>query len=472
MKHRQTTHIFPPSFARAFAVFFVAVLALFQPLSIVRADDPNSRILEEITEGTGDDTPEEETPSEEEDLAITPDSSEDSDEMTPEEKEQLENEISDINGEIEKKEKELEELQGEIEKYDNAIKVKQQEQATLENEISLIDTQVKKTELDIQRAEEKIGMYGIQIRDLEKDIDAKQNEIQDEEKELGHLIRKLDQLGRKTPLELVVANDSFSDFYAQKQFITNLGDDTQSTLARIETLKTSLQEQKSDVEEKRRGVEAEKVTVLRHKATLEESQERKEYLLEETELSEEKFQELVKQFKAQHLEAEQIINSLEKEAQDRLNALQGGEEEIVLESGDLIWPVYPGKGISAYFLDPTYPFRRIIGEHTAVDIPIPQGTAVKASADGVVAVAKNGGKGYSYILLVHADGLSTVYGHVSRIDVVPDQVVRQGDVIGLSGGRPGSPGAGLSTGPHVHFGVRKDGIPVDPLQYLDNSVLP
>lgn len=453
MKYTQKNRVERSQFMRLLAAIFAVFLAILQPISFVNADDPNSRILEEIT------------------VVVEP--APESDEISPEEKDQIENEISDINEQIAEKEKELEELQGEIEKYDNAIKVKQQEQATLESEISIIETQVKKTELDVKRAEDKISMYGLQIRDLEDDIVTKQNDIHDEEKELGYLIRKLDQLGRKTPLELVVANDSFSDFYAQKQFISNLGDDTQSTLDRIQALKNSLEEQKGDVEEKKRGVEAEKVVVERHKASLEDSQERKAYLLEETELSEEKFQDLVKQFKAQHLESEQIINSLEKEAQDRLNALEGsGEEQIVLESGDLIWPIFPAKGISAYFLDPTYPFRRIIGEHTAIDIPVPQGTQVKAAADGVVAVAKNGGKGYSYILLVHADGLSTVYGHMSRIDVIPDQVVRQGEGIGLSGGRPGSPGAGLSTGPHMHFGTRKNGIPVDPLQYLDNSVLP
>jgi murein DD-endopeptidase MepM/ murein hydrolase activator NlpD len=69
-------------------------------------------------------------------------------------------------------------------------------------------------------------------------------------------------------------------------------------------------------------------------------------------------------------------------------------------------------------------------------------------------------------MIIHSNGFATLYAHMSRIDVDVDQYVARGQIIGLSGGRPGTAGAGFSTGPHVHFELRKNGIPVDPGPYL------
>ena len=84
-----------------------------------------------------------------------------------------------------------------------------------------------------------------------------------------------------------------------------------------------------------------------------------------------------------------------------------------------------------------------------------------------MATAHDAGLGYSYISIIHADGLSSVYGHVSCILVKEDDYVVQGQVIGCSGATPGTPGAGrLTTGAHLHLEIRLNGIPVNPVDYL------
>lgn len=71
-------------------------------------------------------------------------------------------------------------------------------------------------------------------------------------------------------------------------------------------------------------------------------------------------------------------------------------------------------------------------------------------------------------MIIHANGLSTVYGHVNKIFVSEGDFVVQGDPIGASGAMPGTCGSGpFTTGPHMHFEVRLNGIPVDPLGYLN-----
>jgi murein DD-endopeptidase MepM/ murein hydrolase activator NlpD len=164
-------------------------------------------------------------------------------------------------------------------------------------------------------------------------------------------------------------------------------------------------------------------------------------------------------------QANRDIKSLEDEVRKKLKSTGLGSLD---QFGNtvFIWPVTVKKGISTYFYDPTYIFRKYF-EHPAIDIPTPQGTPIKAAASGYVARAKDAGLGYSYIMLVHNGGFSTVYGHVSRIDVQEDTFVNKGQIIGATGGLPGTRGAGrLTTGPHLHFEVRSNGIPVNPLDYL------
>lgn len=131
----------------------------------------------------------------------------------------------------------------------------------------------------------------------------------------------------------------------------------------------------------------------------------------------------------------------------------------------VLWPVEPDEGLSATFMDPFYEQRFGI-PHKAIDIPVPQGSAIRSAADGVVDKVVDNGLGYSYIIVKH-EGFATLYGHASSFYVAEGDQVRQGDVLAASGGMPGTPGAGtLTTGPHLHFEVIQQGERIDPLTVL------
>lgn len=140
-------------------------------------------------------------------------------------------------------------------------------------------------------------------------------------------------------------------------------------------------------------------------------------------------------------------------------------------SAPLSWPVYPERGISASFRDPGY-YTRFKIPHNAIDIPVPQGTDLKASADGYVYKAVDNGLGYSYIIILHRNNLRTVYGHISHIAVKPGQMVEQGEIIGKTGGAPGTKGAGkMTTGAHLHFEVLENEVYRDPIEFLEAGVV-
>ncbi len=133
------------------------------------------------------------------------------------------------------------------------------------------------------------------------------------------------------------------------------------------------------------------------------------------------------------------------------------------EKGHTVEFIWPAKArITAGFLEKSY--AAFFGiPHKGIDIAVPQSTPVKAAADGIVYLAKDAGMGYSYILIGHRNGYATLYGHISRIDVSEGDPVDAGQIIGLSGATPGTPGAGLvTTGAHLHFEMTKDGKHIDP----------
>lgn len=104
--------------------------------------------------------------------------------------------------------------------------------------------------------------------------------------------------------------------------------------------------------------------------------------------------------------------------------------------------------------------------HAGIDIAVPIGTPVKAAAGGtVIFTGTKGGYGTD-VTIDHGGGVTTNYGHLSNIGVAPGQTVRSGQVIAASGN------TGTSTGPHLDFSVRRDGVAVDPLPLLPSGASP
>lgn len=129
------------------------------------------------------------------------------------------------------------------------------------------------------------------------------------------------------------------------------------------------------------------------------------------------------------------------------------------------WPVI-GPLTAGYF-DPDY--EKVFGvPHRAIDIAVSKGTPIHVVSQGIVFAVKDGGAiGYSYLLIGHQNGYASLYGHVSQSFVKAGDFVNYDQIIGLSGGEPGSHGAGpMTTGSHLHLEMMKDGEHINPLDIL------
>ena len=135
------------------------------------------------------------------------------------------------------------------------------------------------------------------------------------------------------------------------------------------------------------------------------------------------------------------------------------DKRSLFASTPSVWPV---RGwVTSRFGTRTSPFSGILKFHEGLDIAAQTGTPVVSSADGVV-VKASFGTGYGNMVEIsHGYGIKTIYAHNSRLNVKAGQRVRRGDVIAYAGD------SGSSTGPHLHYEVRLNGLPVNPAKYLN-----
>jgi len=135
------------------------------------------------------------------------------------------------------------------------------------------------------------------------------------------------------------------------------------------------------------------------------------------------------------------------------------DKRSLYASTPLVWPV---RGwVTSPFGKRTSPFSGIRTFHEGLDIAAQTGTPVVAPADGVV-IKAGFSPGYGNMIEIsHGYGIKTVFGHNSRLNVKVGQQVKRGDVISYAGD------TGSSTGPHLHYEVRLNGLPVNPMKYLN-----
>jgi murein DD-endopeptidase MepM/ murein hydrolase activator NlpD len=220
----------------------------------------------------------------------------------------------------------------------------------------------------------------------------------------------------------------------------------------------------------RSELESEEADARRQRFTLDGLAAQRSQLLaaaeQEKHVAQTEVNELEEESSAGESQLEGLIQAKQEEEERRRaeerRARQLAGEQVPPEPGapgQLMWPA--SGPITSPFGMRINPVTHAFILHAGIDIGVPVGTTVAAAAEGKVIIAgwDDGGCG-NYIILDHGGRLSTQYCHLSHIFVGVGQVVQRGQAIAASGN------TGNSTGPHLHFGVRINGRPVDPMSYL------
>ncbi len=377
--------------------------------------------------------------------------------------------IDEMKRSVETKKQKEDELKRKIREIKQRIAQKRSEAVSLANQLAILDDRIRQAEVEISLTKEQIDQINLEITQSKIEISRVEREIRSSKDDLSKLLYIHYQMEMKNGLEIILVSKSLSDYFNQLIAISRVEEKAQSMTDNLKAQKNKLLSKQKILSDKLVTLEKLKQKQEDDKDIIARQKSARAVVLGETRNSEERFKSLLEQVKKEQVKVNLEIKNIEKTIRKRIELMgRDGLNKLGSVSG-MIDPVTPRR-ITTYFYDPHYPFRYLF-EHPGLDLAVPQGSPVKAAASGFVAKVKDGGmKSYSYVMLVHANGISTVYMHVSKILVKENQFVNQGDIIALSGGTPGTPGAGrLSTGAHIQFEVRENGVPVDPLKYLKSN---
>lgn len=377
----------------------------------------------------------------------------------------IKDQADDLNKDITDKRSRVKEIQNLIGSYQDKIKSQENQQLSLSNQILLLDNRIKEKELRLDVAKKQIEILNLEIQALGSNITRQEERINLQKDMISDLVRRLRQADDVDTLQVFLSRPSLSAYFDRVEELKRLEGDLGQALERVKADKATLESDKQAREDKKTDLEQQKKDLKEEASRLDMERNSKISLLAETKDQQAEFNRMVDELRQQKESTADEIAQLETSLKDKLAAI---DEALAKGETLMLWPV-PVRKITTKFHDPTYPFINLF-QHPGIDLRADVGTPIRAAAGGYVAWTKQGKMYGNYIMLIHPGNFATVYGHLTRFNCKPGTYVERGDIIGFTGGMPGMPGAGLSTGPHLHFEVRQDGIPVDPMGFLPEAI--
>lgn len=367
--------------------------------------------------------------------------------------------------------------------------------AEQQGEVDAIVGQVETVTEEIQLCYQKIALLDADIEEKQTAIDAANAEIEANMEVLRQRIKTIYISGDVSSLEIILGAKDFSDFLDKIQLVQYVSNHDEELISGIQTQLDTISEEKAALEDDKADLEEEQTSLEDKKAELNTLlEENKEVLaslqsdaenvqlqisLSDEELSglsaeiQEYYRQQREALAAQQAAAAQTSSGGDTSSDSSGSDSSGGSAYVdsgaatqIDAGGGWVWPI-PGN----YYLTSTFGEGRSYETHNAVDIGAGTGTAIYAANSGTVVSSYNScyhssagvggcscGGGYgNYVWILHDNGYETIYGHMISTAVSTGQYVSAGQLIGYVGS------TGWSTGPHLHFELRINGVRSNPM---------
>ncbi len=344
-----------------------------------------------------------------------------------------------------RKQQELMKQQGSAENQLKNLTTKAQQ---IDKQIQQLTKQITAAEIDLDNKEKAYIVCQQEVVMIQQEVDAKQEELEGRQDTLRKRVRSIYEEGQVSYLDVIFQSTDVSDFISRIEYLGCLVENDQKILDDIRVQKKNLDEKKEQLIAKKDEAERLKEQAEAARVYLDNSKAKKEVALAENKKDQE----------ALLIQIEKLEKD-SKELEAKIRELQKKNKGIKGSVG--VWPTPGYNYITSPYGYRVHPITRQNKLHTGVDIGAPYGAKIISAGAGIVIYSGWYGAYGNAVIIDHGNDLSTLYGHMSSRSVKTNQEILPGQTIGYVGS------TGWSTGPHLHFEVRKDGVPTNPMAYYN-----
>ena len=320
---------------------------------------------------------------------------------------------------------------------------------TIMGQVQGIEKDATKTQSEIRSLADQVRYLQNNIAVTEKQIGLQQKEMEKQAKVLSDRLVFIYEQGESSYLEVLLSANDLKDFLSRFDMLNSIVGQDRDLINSINSKKRDLDMKKSDLEVQKRALQVAQEGQEGKQQVLASQLNDKKVVLTDVQQEKEKLAQALQELEQASLQAEAMIRKL-----------QSNGKGARIGTGSYTWPTPDYSNITSPFGMRFHPILKTRKLHTGVDIGAPSGADIVAADGGTVIFSGWFGAYGQATIIDHGAGMSTLYGHQSELLVSEGEKVAKGQIIG----RVGS--TGWSTGAHLHFEVRINGSPVNPIGYI------
>lgn len=369
--------------------------------------------------------------------------------------------IREKEGQISNAQKEKKEIESALTDI-KAMKAKlEQEKADLQSYVVALDSDLAEIQAKISELNGKIAVKESEILETEEELEAAVAKQDEQYAIMKTRIQMMYEQNDNYYLEMMLGAESFGDLLNRLDYIKEVSEYDERKLQEYMLLRQYVETCKEELDAEKEVLDAAKASVEEEEASMEQliSDKEAEIVAKQSDIGSKAA--AIEEYEADIRAQNELIASLEAAvAAERKRIAEESGKKLTYDGGMFAFPAPSYTRISDDYGERIHPILGVSQFHNGVDLAAPNGSPILAAYDGEVVAASYSGSMGNYVMIDHGDSLYTVYMHASALYVSKGDLVAKGEQIAAVGS------TGRSTGPHLHFSVRKNGSYVSPWGYL------